>query len=291
MQIVLHVGAHFTEEDRLMKCLLRNKEDFAKRGIAVPGPGRYRKLLREMFTALQAAPPSAEARDVLMDAFLDDQTAERVLLSHANIFGAPRACLRDGRFFSMAHDRLQALAHIFEHDQLEIFLAIRDPSTFLPLIFDASPQETLPEFLRGAEPTTIKWSETIQMMRDAAPNAAITVWCNEDSPLIWAQIIRDMAGLEHGEKIVGGFDLLSQIMTQEGMQRFRSYLSSHPTMSEMQKRRVIAAFLDKFALDDAIEEELDLPGWTDELVDTLGDIYDQDVYEISRIPGVTLIAP
>ena len=91
MQIVLHVGAHFTEEDRLMKCLLRNKEDFAKRGIAVPGPGRYRKLLREMFTALQDSPPRAEARDVLMDPFLDDQTADRVLLSHANIFGAPRA--------------------------------------------------------------------------------------------------------------------------------------------------------------------------------------------------------
>ena len=40
MQVILHTGAHYTDEDRLMKCLLRNKGDFAKRGIAVPGPGK-----------------------------------------------------------------------------------------------------------------------------------------------------------------------------------------------------------------------------------------------------------
>ena len=40
MQIIVHTGAHFTDDDRLIKCLLRNKDDFSKRGIAVPGPGR-----------------------------------------------------------------------------------------------------------------------------------------------------------------------------------------------------------------------------------------------------------
>ena len=113
MDIVLHVGAHFTEEERLMKCLLRNKEGFAKRGIAVPGPGKYRRLLNQTFAALQKAPPSADARDVLLDAFLDDQSADRVILSHANIFGAPRACLRDGQFYIMAADRVSTLAQLF----------------------------------------------------------------------------------------------------------------------------------------------------------------------------------
>ena len=40
-----------------------------------------------------------------------------------------------------------------------------------------------------------------------------------------------------------------------------------------------------------IEEELDLPGWTEALVDELSEIYDEDVFEISRIPGVNFIAP
>jgi len=75
------------------------------------------------------------------------------------------------------------------------------------------------------------------------------------------------------------------------MQRFRAYLKSHPTMTEMQKRRVIAAFLDKFAIEDEIEEELDAPGWTEETIDALTDLYEEDMHVIARIPGVSFIAP
>lgn len=56
MQIILHTGAHFTEEERLIKCLLRNQEEFSRRGIAVPGPGRYKKLLKDTLNALRDGP-------------------------------------------------------------------------------------------------------------------------------------------------------------------------------------------------------------------------------------------
>ena len=54
---------------------------------------------------------------------------------------------------------------------------------------------------------------------------------------------------------------------------------------------MIAAFLDKFALDEEIEEELDMPGWTEELVAELTEVYDEDVLAIQRIPGVTVLTP
>ncbi|MEO0937114.1 MAG: hypothetical protein AAFY38_03070 [Pseudomonadota bacterium] len=291
MQIVLHTGAHFTEEERLAKCLLRNKQDFSARGVAVPGPSRYRKLLRETFAAMENAAPSAEARDVLMDAILDEEVADRVILSHPHYFGAPRSCVRQGMMYRAAPDRMAQTAALFPHDDVELFMAIRNPATFLPEVFAQSPQDSFDDFFRAAHPSTLRWSDTFQAIRAAAPEVAITVWCNEDAPLIWAQIIREMAALEHGQKIVGGFDLLSEIMSAEGMKRFRAYLKSHPVMTEMQKRRVIAAFLDKFAIEDAIEEEIDMPGWTEELVDALTDAYDEDLHEIARIPGVSLIAP
>ena len=46
MQLAIHTGAHFSEEERLMKCLLRNKNSFSKKGVAVPGPGKYRRLIK-----------------------------------------------------------------------------------------------------------------------------------------------------------------------------------------------------------------------------------------------------
>lgn len=291
MQIILHTGAHYTDEDRLMKCLLRNKEDFAKRGISVPGPGKYRKLLKETMVALRETEPSPEARDVLLDALLDDERADRIILSNAHFFGAPRASVRRGVIYPSAPERIANMRALFPYDQVEMFLAIRNPATFLPAVFDKSPQEELDDFLGGVDPREVRWSDTLSQIREAAPDVTITTWCHEDSPLIWAQIIREMAGLDHGQKIAGGFDLLGDIMSDDGMKRFRTYLKQHPDLPEMHKRRVIAAFLDKFALEEELEEELDLPGWTEELIAEMTDIYDEDVFRIQRIPGVQVIAP
>lgn len=291
MQLVLHAGAHFTEEERILKCLLRNTQDFSRRGVAVPGPGKYRVLLKETLAALQEAPASQDARDILFDVILDDDKADRVILSHMFLFGAPLASVHDGMIYESAPHRMALLADLFHHDEIELFLALRNPGTFLPALFEKSPQKDMAAFLRGADPFEIRWSDTLTAIRNAAPSVKITVWCFEDMPLIWAQIIREMAGLEHGEKIIGGFDLLSDIMSQEGMQRFRAYLKSHPKMTEMQKRRVISAFLDKFAIEEAIEEELNAPGWSAADIDTMTEIYEEDMHTVTHIPGITFIAP
>lgn len=291
MQVILHTGAHHTDEDRLMKCLLRNKGDFAKRGIAVPGPGKYRKLLKDTFKALKNAPASPDARDILLDAILDDEKANRLILSNMHFFGAPRAAVRRGVLYPMATERIASMCQLFPNDQIEMFMAIRNPASFLPAVFDHSPHEQFADFLGGVDPRELLWSETLIRIREAMPDVAITVWCNEDTPLIWAQILREMAGLKPDEEIIGGFDLLADIMTQEGMKRFHAYLDSHAVMTETQLRRVISAFLDKFAIAEMLEEELDLPGWTDELVEELTDIYDQDMFQIQRIPGVQVITP
>ena len=62
-------------------------------------------------------------------------------------------------------------------------------------------------------------------------------------------------------------------------------------MTEIQKRRVISTFLDKFALEEKIEEELTLAGLTKDLMDDITDIHEEDMLDVQRIPGITLIAP
>lgn len=291
MQLVLHAGAHFTEEDRLLRCLLRNAEAFSNRGVAVPGPGKYRTLLKETVAALQDAPPAPDARDVLFDLILEEENADRVILSQMFLFGAPRACVRHGMIYESAPERVAQLAALFAHDEFELFLSLRNPATLLPALFGKAPQDDMDSFLRGANPFAVKWSDTLMAIRAAAPSVKITAWCFEDMPMIWSEIMREMAGLDHGQPIVGAFDLLNDIMSKEGMQRFEEYIAAHPGMTEMQIRRVIAAFLDKFAIEDAIEEELNAPGWTEDDVDTMTDIYEDDMTAVSRIPGVTFIAP
>jgi hypothetical protein len=114
MKLVLHVGVHFTEEDRMMKCLLRNADDFAAEGVMVPGHGKYRAILRDRLNAMVSAPPSEMARDVLVDAFLDDSDATRVIISDANFFRTPKTAVQEGMLYPSAPARMMRMAQIFE---------------------------------------------------------------------------------------------------------------------------------------------------------------------------------
>ncbi len=291
MQIHFHTGAHFTDDDRLMRCLLRNKENFRESGIAVPGPGKYRQLLRSTLRALKTTPPDPSARDVLLDAILDDEDADRMLLSNAHFFGLAKSAVQKGVLYPEAAEGLSNLRLLFPDDDLAVFLAIRNPATFLPLVLEKQPDQDIAGILGDTDPRNVKWSDMITAMRNAVPDIPITVWCNEDTPLTWPQIIREVAGLDPKTEIAGEFDLIKSIMSTEGVKRFRAYLHDHPNMTDAQTRRVVIAFLNKYALEDEIEDELDIPGWTADLVEEMSEIYDEDVLAIEQMPGVQFIEP
>jgi hypothetical protein len=56
-----------------------------------------------------------------------------------------------------------------------------------------------------------------------------------------------------------------------------------------QRRRVATAFLERFARADRVEVEVDMPGWTHEVVAEMTHRYLEDVEYIRQMPGVTLI--
>lgn len=293
MHVVLHAGAHCTDDSRMLKTLFKNREAFAARGISLPRPRHYRQLLSATVKALSKRAVGPDTRDAFLDAVLelDPETVDRVVLHSENFFCVPKIAVHKGQLYPHAGPRMAHLTQLFEGDTVELFLGIRNPATHLPAMFQATPHTSFIDFMDGADPRDIQWSQLIARIREDAPTVPITVWCNEDTPLIWGELAREMAGLAAGEFVDGAFDLLKEIMSPEGMERFRSYRQSHPDMTEVQTRRVISAFLDKFALEDALEEEFDLPGWTEDLIDEITDLYEEDVYTISRIPGVTVIAP
>jgi len=291
MDIVLHAGVHCTDEERLVKCLLRNKDRMLPHGIAVPGPSRYRRILREAMFAQETAPPAPEARDVLLDTIVEEDGASRLLMSNQHFFAVPNFAVMQGRLYPQAAVRVGQLKALFPQDRLTVAFALCNPATFLPALYKIGGAGEFLDFLKGSDPRLLRWSEMVQRIRDAHPDVELLLWCNEDTPMIWAQIVREVAGLDHTAKISGGFDILHEIMSKEGMHRFRTYLASHPVMTERQKRRVIAAFLDKFAVEDQIEEELDLPGWDEAYIDELTETYEEDVFLIERIPGVQVITP
>ncbi|WP_407495563.1 hypothetical protein [Pseudooceanicola sp. MF1-13] len=291
MKIVLHLGAHCTDEGKLAHTLARNRGDFLARGVAVPPPSTYRVLLREAIHALDKGVPSEEASDILIDSILGDDHAETMILSNDNFLGVPHMSIENGQFYPLAEQRLADIRLLFPGAEFELYFAVRDPGTFIPAVHAASTGMTLDQVLNGTDPGQLRWSDMVRRMRDIAPEMPITLWCNEDSPLIWGEIIRAMAGLPEGTKIRGSFELLTEIMTREGMQRFRAYFAANPTMTEAQKRKAIIAFLKRYAIEDALEDDIPLPPWPDEVFEYLTDAYEEDIDSIDGMEGVRVLRP
>lgn len=291
MQVVIHAGAHKTDEDRLVTCLRDNLETLHALGTHVPSPESYRRTIRDLFQTAQANALPADARDSVLAATGTGEETGRLVLSNHGFFGTPKMTVGSGRFYAAAETRLAQLRQMFAGDAIELFFALRNPATFLPALLPDTPFASMAELLRGDDPLALRWSETVARLRTAFPDIALTVWCNEDTPLIWGQVMREMAGVDETTPLAGEFALLPEIMTAPGLKRFHAYIESRPGLTEEQKRRVVAAFLDKFADEAAIEEELDVPGWDAALVDEMSALYDADIEAIAALDGVRFIAP
>jgi hypothetical protein len=291
MQVVIHAGAHMTDEDRLIGCLRGNAGLLARHRVHVPDPESYHRLLRDLMHGAQKSALPEDARDSVLAATATPEATQRLVLANHGFFGTPKMSVGGARFYPAAETRLGHLDRIFGPDRLELFLGLRNPATLLPALLPETPFATVTDLLRGDDPAHLRWSETIARIRAALPGIPVTVWCNEDTPLIWARLLRAMSGTGEDVPLEGEFALLPEIMTPAGHQRFCAYIAARPGLTDAQKTRVVTAFLDKFADEAAIEEELDVPEWAADMADTLTALYDADLDEITRMDDVRVILP
>ncbi|MGZ9810076.1 hypothetical protein ACXN5S_06395 [Pseudoroseicyclus sp. H15] len=290
MHIVFHIGAHCTDNERLLRCLLRDASMLAEHNVAVPGQGRYRKLFRDTLEGLGESRAKEGTRDLLLDAVLDGRITERVILSNPSFLCAPNRVFEDGALYAAAGTRATALGQIFEEDEIEIFLALRNPASFIPDVYAQTSNMAFLDFMGGTDPRQVRWSDLVGRLHKALPGAKLVVWANEDTPLIWGDILRRMAALPEAE-FAGEFDLVESIISPEGMARLTTYLTQRGIKGAAQRRRVIAAFLDKFAVEDEVVEEVDLPGMDAALVAELTEAYEADCEAIAKMDGVEWLAP
>lgn len=291
MRIVYHLGVHCTDEERLVRCLLKNRGVLAGEGIIVPGPTRYRTLLRDTAMQLRGQPASEDTEALVLDQIMDEATAERLILSWDNFAGYAQNALRGSQLYPGAAERLFAFAQVFPDIACEFHLAIRNPATFLPAVYAKQKGRTLEEFTEGLDPLAVSWSDLIASIRGANPTVPITVWCDEDTPLLWPEILRLVSGHTDLIELEEADGVLADIMRPEGLARMRAYLDERPPVDEDQRRRIVSAFLDKFAREEAIDIEVEMPGWTPDLIARMTEAYDRDVARILRMDGVRMILP
>lgn len=290
MRIVYHLGVHCTDEDRLIRCLLKNRATLAEEGIAVPSPTRYRTLLRDVAKQLRGARATEDAAAMVMDQIIDDPSAERVILSWTSFLSFPAFAIGNV-LYGQGGERLHGFTQIFPEAEAEFHLAIRNPATFLPDLRTRVIAKGQGDVLAGVDPLGLRWSDTIRAIKEANPGVPLTVWCDEDAPLIWPEVLQAISGHAADTRLEDDDELLADLMTEAGLQRYQTYCREHPPQSVSQRRRIVTAFLEKFGRPEKLAVEADVPGWTGALAERLTQSYLRDVDRIARIPGVRLVEP
>jgi hypothetical protein len=288
MRIVYHLGAHCTDDERLLRCLLKNRAVLATDGIHVPGPMRYRNLLRDTAVALKGKTASSETQSMILEQIMEQDHADRLILSWDNFLSYPLWALR-GSLYPNAAERIRAFTRIFPDIEAEFHLSIRNPATFLPDLFQRQKGRSLDEFMDGVDPLRLRWSTMIAQVRALNPHVPLTLWCDEDTPLIWPDVVQTVSGHRDGVVLEGTDSLLSTIMTAEGMARLNAYLAENPPASADIRASIVAAFLENYADPSKIEVDLDMPGWTDALVAEMTATYEDDVAQMMQMTGLTVL--
>jgi hypothetical protein len=291
MQVVYHLGAPCTDGDLLIQSLLKNRAALARDGTVVPPPGRYRAVVRDTGRALKGRPATHDVQEALLDAILDEPDVDRLVLSDPRFICINRLVVQGAQIWPMIDRQATQLRALFPEAEVEFFIGMRDPATLIPALFRASRFSDFAEFTENMQPHAVAWSEMLRRLRLAHPDCPVYVWCNEDTPLIWGEVLREMAGTGGDTALDGLDDLVETIMEPAGFKRMQQYLSDTPPETEMQRRRIVGAFLERYARDDAIEEVLDLPGWSGDLIEDMSAAYEEDIDVIRRIPGVVFLGP
>lgn len=291
MQVVFHLGAPCTDYDLLIKSLLKNRARLAYEGVAVPTPGRYRSVVRDTARALKGRAANAEVQEALIDAILDEPEIDRLVLSDPRFICINRLVVQGAQIWPMIGRQAGQLRALFPDAQVEFCVGMRNPATLIPALFRGSRFDDFDEFADGMQPRALAWSEMLTRLTQEHPDCPVTVWCNEDTPILWAELMRELAGVGPEVPLEGGEDLIETIMEPAGFTRMQRYFEENPPETEAQRRRSLVAFLERYAIEDRIEEELDLPGWTEDLVETLSEDYDVDMDAVAQVPGVRLLAP
>ena len=277
MQVVIHFGTHGTEPERMIRTLMENRDWLLQNGVEVVPPGRYRGVLDESLTSLQGGDASPAMEEVIYDALLDSDKVQRMVISQASLIGAPVRCLSDKGLFPSA--------------EVEVSLAIQNPALQVPHLARRIAEADPARALQGIDPLSLRWGPAMRRIVDAMQGRRVIVWCYEDTPLIWPEAVRRIARMPTDVPLKAGLAVLGDLLTPEGMTDLRDRLTEAGRLTVEGRRALFADILGRHARPEAVSEAVAIPGWTQDLVDEMTDLYEADVAEIAALPGVEFLGP
>ncbi|HEY0276604.1 MAG TPA: hypothetical protein VGC31_11125 [Paenirhodobacter sp.] len=290
MQVAFHVGAFDTESELPVRILEANDDILEAQAVIIASPEDYGDALRAPLVTLRGGVASAELRDATVMACTGRPLGEveRLIISQRGLLAGPDKAVTPEGLYPLAPHRIRALANLFPQDEVEFHFSILNPVLLLQSL---TRRRDYRDLLGGQSPDQLLWSSAIARMAEAAEGHDLVIWCNEDLPLILPEVVRGLADIPADLPLRSEDLLLRTLLTPEGLQDLHDRLTNVPVRAIAERRDITVAVLERHARPGRIEQDISLPGWSEDVVDYLTDVYEDDIARIAAMPGVTFIAP
>ena len=85
----------------------------------------------------------------------------------------------------------------------------------LPALFDKQKNakggtKDFDDFINNRDPHDIRWSDVIDRILQMNPGVPLTIWCDEDTPLIWPEVLQAVSGHSTQTVLEGTDELLGE---------------------------------------------------------------------------------
>lgn len=295
MEITFHLGVHATDDGALQSVLRQNAPLLARQGIAVPGSDSYHGLLRLSARGFAGqAPPDRAERSALLAALAlrapGQPVAEKLVLSFESYLGFAQDAVAPPDFYPAARTRARVLGQIFAGQKLHLAMALRNPATLLPVLSQRRVARELAPLDLAPEAVPL-WSGLVQALQGALPQARLTLWCDEDAPVIWHRILREIAGCDEATDLEGALAWPARWLTAtpDGAQRLQAWFETHRPARDESRAQALRDWLAREAGLHSVEAGL--PGWSAADIDAVSATYDEDCAKIAQMPGVNFLLP
>jgi hypothetical protein len=74
----------------------------------------------------------------------------------AGFFGAPKETIQNNAFYPHAISNLVSFVELFPEDQTDLFLALRNPATFIPAIMAEAKTDNLNFIINKSDPRALR---------------------------------------------------------------------------------------------------------------------------------------
>ncbi len=249
-EVILHLGAHGTDEGSLASWLAGNEADLAARGTQVMRARRFRRRLEQSLADHGDGVDDADRR-AFVDALGLRGDLTRLAVSAPGLL-VPRASVlaSEGLFGTDATSRLRGLGDLLPGGvALTLGLAIARASALVPALMAGAtaPADTgmVEAWLQRLPEPTLPWAALVAQIRQDLPQARLVVWRHERVAQTWPQVLARMSGLDAADAalpMAGVEDFAMLGIVPAAHAPMRRYIAAKPPPNPALMQRVAAAF-------------------------------------------------